>query len=45
MHCEFILSFGYPEDPSVMTRPNRPGGRRTAEDIVHQERWRAPGAR
>lgn len=42
MHCEFILSFGYPADPAVMTRPNRAGGRRPAEDLVHQERWREP---
>jgi nitroreductase len=43
MQCEFILSFGYPKDTSVMTRPNRPGGRRAVEDLVHEERWRAPG--
>ena len=39
MHCEYILSFGYPADPSVLTRQNRPGGRRPVEDIVHEERW------
>jgi nitroreductase len=38
-HCEFMLSFGYPEDPSVLSRPGRPGGRRALEDIVHEERW------
>jgi nitroreductase len=39
MHCEFILSFGYPADPSVLTNPNRPGGRRPADELVHEERW------
>ena len=40
MHCEFILSFGYPADPAVLTKPNRPGGRRPVEELVHLERWR-----
>jgi nitroreductase len=44
MHCEFVLSFGYPNDPAVLTRPNRPGGRRSAGEIVHQERWSASDA-
>ena len=39
MHCEFILSFGYPADPSVLTNPNRAGGRRPADELVHEERW------
>ena len=39
MHCEFILSFGYPADPALLTAPNRPGGRRRAEEILHEERW------
>jgi nitroreductase len=39
MLCEFILSFGYPADPAVLTAPNRSGGRRPVEDIVHEERW------
>ena len=39
MHCEFILSFGYPADPAVLTKPNRPGGRRPVADLVHEERW------
>jgi nitroreductase len=45
MHCEFMLSFGYPADPSALTRPNRTGGRRPIEELVHDETWaRAPGA-
>jgi nitroreductase len=39
MHCEFMLSFGYPADPSVLTRPNKVGARRPLEDLVHQEVW------
>ncbi len=38
-HCEFILSFGYPADPSVLTAPKRAGGRRALADVVHEERW------
>ena len=41
MACEYILSFGYPADPAVLTAPNRPGGRRPVEEIVHLERWAA----
>ena len=41
MACEYILSFGYPADPAVLTAPNRPGGRRPVEEIVHLERWGA----
>ncbi len=37
--CDFMLSFGYPADPSVLTRPNRPGGRKPLEAVVHTERW------
>jgi nitroreductase len=39
MHCEFMLSFGYPADPASLTRPNRARGRHVLEEIVHQERW------
>ena len=38
-HCEFILSFGYPADPAVLTAPKRAGGRRALADLVHEERW------
>lgn len=38
-HCEFLLSFGYPADPSDLTRPLKAGGRLPLDDIVHQERW------
>jgi nitroreductase len=38
-HCEFLLSFGYPADPSDLTRPLKAGGRLPLEDLVHRERW------
>ncbi|HSL76025.1 MAG TPA: nitroreductase family protein [Candidatus Limnocylindrales bacterium] len=38
-HCEFLLSFGYPADPSELTRPLKGGGRRSLEELVHEERW------
>jgi nitroreductase len=39
MLCEYILSFGYPAEPAQLTAPNRPGGRRPMEEIVHRGRW------
>ena len=38
-HCEYILSFGYPADATELTAPNRPGQRRSLDEIVHEERW------
>jgi nitroreductase len=37
--CNFILSFGYPADPSAMTRPNKRGGRKDLERVVREEHW------
>jgi nitroreductase len=37
--CEYLLSFGYPADPAKLTAPNRPGGRRPVDEVVHRERW------
>ncbi|MEO8437048.1 MAG: nitroreductase family protein [Chloroflexota bacterium] len=37
--CEYLLSFGYPADPSELTAPPRAGGRRDLEEMVRQERW------
>jgi nitroreductase len=38
-HCEFILSFGHPADPGLLTAPKRAGGRKRLAEIVHEERW------
>jgi len=37
--CDFLLSFGYPADPSRLTAPNRPGGRLALSQMIHEERW------
>jgi nitroreductase len=37
--CDFLLSFGHPADPSVLTAPNRAGGRLPLAQLVHQEQW------
>lgn len=37
--CPYLLSFGYPADKSVLERPNRPGGRKALEEVVHREYW------
>lgn len=38
-HCEYILSFGYPADPSDLSRPLRRSGRRPLEEMLHREAW------
>jgi nitroreductase len=37
--CDFILSFGYPANPAKLTAPNRLGGRKPLEAVVHTGRW------
>lgn len=39
LRCDFLLSFGYPADASLLTAPNRAGGRVALETLVHEERW------
>ena len=39
MECEYVLSFGYPAEPAVLSAPNRAGGRRPLAELVHEERW------
>lgn len=38
-HCEYVLSFGYPADPTDLTRPAQAGGRKPLTDLIHEERW------
>ena len=38
-YCEYLLSFGYPADESVLAAPKRAGGRRPLSELVHEERW------
>jgi nitroreductase len=37
--CEYLLSFGYPADPTRLTDPPRAGGRRDLDKMVREERW------
>lgn len=37
--CGWILSFGYPADPSDLSRPPRAGGRKPLAEVVRRERW------
>jgi nitroreductase len=37
--CNYLLSFGYPADPEVLSAPNKAGGRVALEAVVHEERW------
>lgn len=37
--CNYLLSFGYPADPSRLKAPNKRGGRKPLEALVHEERW------
>ena len=41
MHCEYVISFGYPANPELLTAPPKAGGRRPQEEVVHRERWGA----
>ena len=41
LHCEYILSFGYPSDRDVLTRPKEAGGRRSLAEVRHEEVWRS----
>jgi nitroreductase len=37
--CGYILSFGYPADPTDVTRPPKAGGRRALDEVIRRERW------
>jgi nitroreductase len=37
--CDYLLSFGYPADPSDLTRPPQRGRRRSLDDVLHRETW------
>ena len=39
LHVRIALSFGYPADPELLTRPPIKGGRRPAPEVIHWERW------
>jgi nitroreductase len=37
--CHYLLSFGYPADPSQLTAPKKRGGRKPLAEVIHEERW------
>jgi nitroreductase len=42
-HCEYLISFGYPADPTDLEAPPKAGGRRPLDELVHRERWGGRG--
>ena len=38
-HCEYILSFGYPAEAAALSAPNKSGGRKPLDEMIHDERW------
>jgi nitroreductase len=38
-HCEFILSFGYPADETLLSAPKKAGGRASLTEVLHEEAW------
>jgi len=39
LHCEYLISFGIPADPTDLTRPPRIGSRRPLAELIHEETW------
>ncbi len=39
MLTRFAISFGYPQDPNLLTQPPKIGGRRPLSEIVHWNKW------
>jgi len=37
--ARIALSFGYPADPTALTRPPTAGGRQPLDELVHRDRW------
>lgn len=37
--CDTLISFGYPADPSILTRGKSPRSRKPLSDTVHREHW------
>jgi nitroreductase len=33
------ISFGYPQDPGLLSKPPKKGGRRNLDEIVHWQKW------
>jgi nitroreductase len=39
LHLRIAISFGYPLDGELLSRPPRKGGRQPLSNMVHRERW------
>jgi nitroreductase len=39
LHLRVAISFGYPADVELLTRPPQKGGRRAAQETIHWEHW------
>ena len=38
-YLRIALSFGYPQDADLLTRPPKKGGRRPLPEIIHRNKW------
>ena len=38
-HCEYLLAFGRPADPSLLSVPKKAGGRVSLDEVLHEETW------
>jgi nitroreductase len=39
LHVRIAISFGYPKDPQILSRPPAKGGRTALDELVHWEKW------
>jgi nitroreductase len=37
--CQYLIALGWPADPDDLARPPRAGGRKSYDEVVHEERW------
>jgi nitroreductase len=37
--CQYLIALGWPADPDDLTRPPQAGGRKSYDEVVHEERW------
>jgi nitroreductase len=39
LHLRIAISFGYPQEADLLTKPPRKGGRKPVKEISHREHW------
>lgn len=39
MHIRIAISFGFPQNPALLTNPPKSGGRLPTTEIIHQNEW------